>query len=166
MDKPQRGRPKRAELPDVNINTGVQRINTETGVSLEDGYRRSTTTYVASHRRLLNLTFKRVVVVILSRETGRNNYESLYFILSFAAVQTWMGKKRYTEQITGEVWKRDAVKQVSNSYKVTATACVTVVTTNTSRKVTSIMDLGRSLALNSCSMQSMMFFQPSRRMSP
>ena len=27
--KPQRGRPKRAELPDVNINTGVQSINTE-----------------------------------------------------------------------------------------------------------------------------------------
>ena len=29
MDKPQRGRPKRAELLDVNINTGVQSINTE-----------------------------------------------------------------------------------------------------------------------------------------
>ena len=29
IDKPQRGRPKRAELPDVNINTGVQSINTE-----------------------------------------------------------------------------------------------------------------------------------------
>ena len=29
VDKPQRGRPKRAELPDVNINTGVQSINTE-----------------------------------------------------------------------------------------------------------------------------------------
>ena len=28
-DKPQRGRPKRAELPDVNINTGAQSINTE-----------------------------------------------------------------------------------------------------------------------------------------
>ena len=27
IDKPQRGRPKRAELPDVNINTGVQSIN-------------------------------------------------------------------------------------------------------------------------------------------
>ena len=31
IDKPQRGRPKRAELPDVNINTGVQSINTESG---------------------------------------------------------------------------------------------------------------------------------------
>ena len=51
------------------------------GVSLEAGYRRSTAAYVASHRRLLNLTFKRVVVVISSTETGRNNYESLYFIL-------------------------------------------------------------------------------------
>ena len=51
------------------------------GVSLEAGYRRSTATYVASHCRLLNLTFKRVVVVISSTETGRNNYESLYFIL-------------------------------------------------------------------------------------
>ena len=30
IDKPQRGRPKRPELPgDVNINTGVQSINTE-----------------------------------------------------------------------------------------------------------------------------------------
>ena len=29
IDKPQRGRPKRAELPDVNINTGVQSINTD-----------------------------------------------------------------------------------------------------------------------------------------
>ena len=30
IDIPQRGRPKRAELPDVNINTGVQSIlNTE-----------------------------------------------------------------------------------------------------------------------------------------
>ena len=28
-DKPQHGRPKRAELPDVNINTGAQSINTE-----------------------------------------------------------------------------------------------------------------------------------------
>ena len=29
IDKPQCGRPKRAELLDVNINTGVQSINTE-----------------------------------------------------------------------------------------------------------------------------------------
>ena len=29
IDKPQRRRPKRAELPDVNINTGAQSINTE-----------------------------------------------------------------------------------------------------------------------------------------
>ena len=29
MDKPQCGRPKRAELLDVNINTGVQSIDTE-----------------------------------------------------------------------------------------------------------------------------------------
>ena len=29
IDKPQRGRPKRAELPDVHINTGAQSINTE-----------------------------------------------------------------------------------------------------------------------------------------
>ena len=29
IDKPQRGRPKRAELPGVNINTGVQSIYTE-----------------------------------------------------------------------------------------------------------------------------------------
>ena len=29
IDTPQRGRPKRAELPAVNINTGAQSINTE-----------------------------------------------------------------------------------------------------------------------------------------
>ena len=29
IDKPQCGYPKRAELPDVNINTGTQSINTE-----------------------------------------------------------------------------------------------------------------------------------------
>ena len=29
IDKPQCGRPKRAELPDVNINTGMQSIDTE-----------------------------------------------------------------------------------------------------------------------------------------
>ena len=29
IDKPQHGHPKRAELPDVNINTGAQSINTE-----------------------------------------------------------------------------------------------------------------------------------------
>ena len=29
IDKPQRGCPERAELPDVNINTGAQSINTE-----------------------------------------------------------------------------------------------------------------------------------------
>ena len=28
IDKPQRGRPKRAELPDVDISTGAQSINT------------------------------------------------------------------------------------------------------------------------------------------
>ena len=29
IDKPQHGRPKRAELPNVNIDTGAQSINTE-----------------------------------------------------------------------------------------------------------------------------------------
>ena len=29
IDKPQHGHPKRAELPDVNINTGAQSINTK-----------------------------------------------------------------------------------------------------------------------------------------
>ena len=29
IDKPQRGHPRRAELPDVNLNTGAQSINTE-----------------------------------------------------------------------------------------------------------------------------------------
>ena len=42
IDKPQRGRPKRAELPDVNINTGAQSINTE---------KASLTSWVASSLR-------------------------------------------------------------------------------------------------------------------
>ena len=29
IDKPQRGRSKRAELPNVNVTTGAQSINTE-----------------------------------------------------------------------------------------------------------------------------------------
>ena len=29
IDKPQRGRPKRAEMPDVNIDTGARSIDTE-----------------------------------------------------------------------------------------------------------------------------------------
>ena len=36
IDTPQCGRPERAELPDVNINTGAQSINTER-VSLTHG---------------------------------------------------------------------------------------------------------------------------------
>ena len=43
IDKPQRGHPKRAELPDVNINTGAQSINTE---------RASLTVYVNKHLSL------------------------------------------------------------------------------------------------------------------
>ena len=35
IDKPQRGRPKIAEPPDVNINTGAQSINTESVFNLE-----------------------------------------------------------------------------------------------------------------------------------
>ena len=42
IDKPQRGRPKRAELLDVNINTGAQSINTE-GASLSSKYSVSNT---------------------------------------------------------------------------------------------------------------------------
>ena len=34
IDKPQRGRPKRAELPDININTGAQSIDTERSFKL------------------------------------------------------------------------------------------------------------------------------------
>ena len=47
----------------VTIWTCAVRITTP-GVSLEAGYQWSTAAYVASHRRLLNLTSKRVVVVI------------------------------------------------------------------------------------------------------
>ena len=38
IDKPQRGRPKRAELPDVNINTGAQSINTERAPLMDRNY--------------------------------------------------------------------------------------------------------------------------------
>ena len=34
IDKPQRGRPKRAELLDLDINTGAQSINAERASSL------------------------------------------------------------------------------------------------------------------------------------
>ena len=51
------------------------------GVLLEAGYWRSTDAYFASHCQLLNFTLKRLEVVISSTETGRHNYESLYFIL-------------------------------------------------------------------------------------
>ena len=36
INKPQRGRPKRAELPNVNINTGDQSINTERASSISE----------------------------------------------------------------------------------------------------------------------------------
>ena len=36
VDKPQRGRPERAELPDVNINPGAQSINTERASSFDN----------------------------------------------------------------------------------------------------------------------------------
>ena len=45
IDKPQRGRPKRAELPDVNINTGAQSINTEKSLF---------NPFIAKPRKLLN----------------------------------------------------------------------------------------------------------------
>ena len=37
IDKPQRGCPKRTELPDVNINTGAQNINTERASLIQEG---------------------------------------------------------------------------------------------------------------------------------
>ena len=53
---------------------------TGTGVSLEVGYQRSTTAYVASHHWLLNLTFKRVVVVISSTETTMSLCTSYFYL--------------------------------------------------------------------------------------
>ena len=48
IDKPQHGHPKRAELWDVNINTGVQSINTErASVLFLQGYPRDCTMFVA-----------------------------------------------------------------------------------------------------------------------
>ena len=58
-----------AEEKNDTLFSSIYATSTLTGVSLEAGYRRSTAAYVASHRRLLNLTFKRVVVVISSTET-------------------------------------------------------------------------------------------------
>ena len=54
IDKSQRGRPKRAELPDVNINTGAQSINTE---------RASKTRLVLLSPYILNKVLNKVVVV-------------------------------------------------------------------------------------------------------
>ena len=39
LDEPQRGCPKRAELPDVNIDTGAQSINTDRERLFKLGYR-------------------------------------------------------------------------------------------------------------------------------
>ena len=41
INKPQRGCPKRAELMDVNINTGTQNVNTERA-SLSSDHRQTT----------------------------------------------------------------------------------------------------------------------------
>ena len=49
IDKLQRGRPKRAELPDVNINTGAQSINTEKASSKGPHYQRNNETDQNAH---------------------------------------------------------------------------------------------------------------------
>ena len=41
IDKPQHGRPKRAELSDLNINTGAQSINTERAFFIVRGFKGS-----------------------------------------------------------------------------------------------------------------------------
>ena len=56
IDKPQRGRPKRAELPDVNINTGAQSINTERA-SIKDWFGRKRHRALKRNERLGYVSF-------------------------------------------------------------------------------------------------------------
>ena len=56
IDKPQPGRPKRAELPDVTINTGAQSINTESLFSLNSQE-------ILQSAVLLNLDFARCCLI-------------------------------------------------------------------------------------------------------
>ena len=64
IDKPQRGRPKRAELPDVNINTGVQSINTESFFKI-------TVTFVSAKHKLRTLAEIKI--------NDRHNFASRFF---------------------------------------------------------------------------------------
>ena len=48
IDEPQHGRPKRAELQDVNINTGAQSIDTEQSFPHREEARRSSSLLISS----------------------------------------------------------------------------------------------------------------------
>ena len=53
-----RGRPKRAEPPDVNINTGTQSINTERGKNLNFRFATLQKRYLELNNTAGKLTFK------------------------------------------------------------------------------------------------------------
>ena len=56
IDKPQRGHPKRAMLSDVNINTGVQSINTERA-SLNERFRFLRHQFITSAVTIISLLY-------------------------------------------------------------------------------------------------------------
>ena len=63
IDKPQHGCPKRAELPDVNINTGAQSINTDRASLIASPENKSTTGRVG--RYFTNCTIVADCVVLI-----------------------------------------------------------------------------------------------------
>ena len=81
IDKPQRGRPKRAELSDVNINTGAQSINTERG-SLSIQFLYSDRTFLCILNPLptspIRQTCAEITVDMLSLSTGKMARSTLY----------------------------------------------------------------------------------------
>ena len=70
IDKLQRGRPKRAELPDVNINTGAQSINTERASHL---FKYSRKPGITSHVKMsMPGYYFSPVVIYLNRNSPRD----------------------------------------------------------------------------------------------
>ena len=72
IDKPQRGRPKRAELPDVNRNTGAQSINTE-GPSLTFNLKKTPLLFKGVKDDKLNLPIVTIAILIERVANDGNN---------------------------------------------------------------------------------------------
>ena len=68
IDKPQRGCPKRAELPDVNINTGTRSINTErASLRVEEIWLQNCAT---------------IIQIVISSSVGNNNKQQECILFS------------------------------------------------------------------------------------